>query len=72
MASAMDGGKAKSDKKMTEKMDREHMRPEKASTKKAVSKAEGKKPPKEGMGAVGATMGRDRDYGRERRKVRDT
>jgi hypothetical protein len=67
-ASASNGGptnmKTKTDKASTDKMDRAHMKPEKASTKKAVKKAEGKKPPREGMGSVGATPGRDRDYGK--------
>ena len=41
-----------------------HEGAESKKTKRAVKKAEGKQPPKEGMGSVGATMGRDRDYGR--------
>lgn len=57
----------KSDKKQTERMDREHLRPEKASTRRDVKKDEGKQPPKKGMGAVGATMGKS-----YKKKVRDT
>lgn len=64
MPSAMDGGKARSDMKMTDKLERKHMRPETKSTKRAVKKAEGKKPPKEGAGSVGSSFGKDRDYSR--------
>ena len=64
MAGAMEGGPRKSDAKMTDKMDRKSLKGETAKTRKAVKKAEGKKPPKEGMGSVGARMGRDRDFSR--------
>lgn len=54
----------KSDKAETDRMDRRSLKGESSKTKKAVRKGEGKQPPKEGMGSVGAKMGRDRDYGR--------
>lgn len=67
-AKASNGGPTnmhtKSDAKKTDAMDRKSLRGETGKTKHAVAKAEGKKPPKEGMGADGAKMGRDRDYGR--------
>lgn len=67
-AKASNGGptnmKTKTDKASTDAMDRRSLRGESSKTKMAVRKAEGKQPPKEGMGAVGAKMGRDRDCGR--------
>ncbi len=56
--------KLRTDKASTDKMDRRSLKGESSKTKKAVKRDEGKKPPREGMGSVGATMGRDRDYGR--------
>lgn len=67
MAKPMDGGKAKTDAKATDKMDRAHMKPEKASTKRAVKKAEGPKGRMCDDKAMDAYSNRD-----ERRKVRDT
>lgn len=56
--------KTKTDKASTDRMDRKSLKGESKSTVKAVKRDEGKKSPREGMGSVGATMGRDRDYGR--------
>ncbi len=56
--------KPKSDKASTDRMDRKSLHGETSKTRKAVKHAEGKQPPKEGMGAVGAKMGRDFDYGK--------
>ena len=67
-AKASNGGpndmKTKTDKKMTDRLDRKSLKGESKSTMKAVKRGEGRKPPREGMGSVGATMGRDRDSGR--------
>ncbi len=66
-AKASTGGpdmRTRSDKKQTDALDRKSLRGESKKTKAAVKHDEGKKPPREGMGSVGATMGRDRDYGR--------
>lgn len=67
-AKASNGGPTnmhmKSDAKMTDKLDRKSLKGENASTKKAVKRDEGKKPPREGMGSVGASTGKGGDWGK--------
>lgn len=64
MTSAARGGNAKTDKKATAKILAKHDGGETAKTRKAVSKDEGKKPPREGMGSVGARTGKGGDWGK--------
>jgi hypothetical protein len=65
MASAAEGGREKTDKKATAKIVAKHDKGESKATKRAISKDEGKKPPREGMGSVGAKMGKGGDWGKK-------
>ena len=67
----------RTDRAQADRLDRKSLRGESGKTRKAVKKAEGKKPPREGMGDSGERMGRDRDLGKslenagqERRKAK--